>query len=495
MSGSSAYFKSELARWLAFFRRITGKPAFIAGFLLCAFPTGLMLAVLTPPGWAPDESHHLARAAGLLHGAVLGERKPINFANDPNEPGWVAGVKVDTGLWQVSVKNMTVINNQQVFTAQNLLAARAVPAGHDKVFVDISNTVTYFPAAYLPATLGLALGLAVHAPPYICFYLARLFMLAAFLTLGVLALWLTEYGEAALLTLLILPSTLLLAGSVSQDGVLIAMVCLACAALTRGTQGFRLLSLVLMTLFLAAKPPYILLLGVFLLPLSGPGFWRRVRDAALASVPVVLWMAVITVFVVVPFYQPPYHPGPLYAGAPGTPLYLTDPAANLHILLAQPARFITLPCATLVAQSGWLLRGVIGIPKLFEADFPGIYDWLWGACILAAFAGLPFSARPQLLAPRTAQLNFVFVSFLLLATYGLIYIMAYVDWTKVGADQIWGMQPRYVLPLAPFLLFAMPKFRCRFSLHPFVPAIPSILLGIADLGYLPVKLVLSYYLH
>ena len=48
------------------------------------------------------------------------------------------------------------------------------------------------------------------------------------------------------------------------------------------------MGLALFVLFLGAKPPYILMLGAFLLPLSGPGFWRWVREVAIACVPVLI---------------------------------------------------------------------------------------------------------------------------------------------------------------------------------------------------------------
>jgi len=494
MRGYTAGFEVGMTRLLEVFRRYAGKRAFIAFFILCALPNGLMMALLTPPGEVPDEPAHMDRAAGLLHGVILAGRKSYI---DPNTQklAWQAGFKEDAGLAQAAGGQETMIGNLPVYTAADFLAVRAIPSDHRKVFVHMANTVKFFPAAYVPAALGLALGLAVNAPPYVCFYLGRLFMLAAFLALGVLALGLTEYGEAALLSVLILPSTLLLAGSMNQDGVLIAVACLACAALTRGTRRMRLLSIVLAVLLVGAKLPYIFLLGVFVLPLSSPDFWRRVRDAALACAPVLVWVALVGLFVAVPFNRAPYHPGPLYSGDPNVLFDRTSVSANLHILLAQPSRFITLPWSTSVAQGPVILAGLAGVLSSFEVSFPATYDWLWCGCLAVAFAGLAFSPRLVAPAPRAAWVNFLFVSFLLLASYWLILIGEYLDWTNVGMDFISGMQSRYLLPMLPFLLFAIPQLRCRFKLHPFVPAIPSILLGIADLGYLPVKLVLGYYLH
>jgi hypothetical protein len=70
----------------------TAKTAIRALFMLCALLVGIVFTVLTPPGQANDEETHLIRTAGLLHGAILGVRKP---GTDPatGKPILVAGVK------------------------------------------------------------------------------------------------------------------------------------------------------------------------------------------------------------------------------------------------------------------------------------------------------------------------------------------------------------------------------------------------------------------
>jgi hypothetical protein len=64
----------------------------------------------------------------------------------------------------------------------------------------------------------------------------------------------------------------------------------------------------------------------------------------------------------------------------------------------------------------------------------------------------------------------------------------------VGADHVQGMQGRYLLPVLPALLFAVPRWRAA-GLPGFLPAVPAILLGLADLAYVPLKLVYYFYLH
>jgi hypothetical protein len=470
---------------------LTGKPALIACFILCALPVGIMIALLTPPAHSPDELSHLARADSLLHGAMIGARH--NYT-DPytGKPELITGVKADTGLLIYSISNTTEIDNRPVLTAQDFLAARAEPSNHTLTYNSLPNTATYPPTAYLPAAAGLALGLALHEPPYICFLLARLFILAAMLTLGITALAITAYGEALLLAVLLLPMTLFLAATVNQDGVLIGMTCLSGAALTRPGGWSRFLGIGLLALVLCAKQPYAPLLLILLLPLAAPGLARRTRNAVLAALPMLIWTALMAALVIVPFDHPPYHPGPLFLGDRSIIMDHANPAANLHILLQHPARFFTLPAHTAQIGFGQSLREMVGG---LETILPDGYYHLWYLCLAIASAGLVLAPQRNLTTPATALSNFIVVLCSLIACYYLIQITLYLSWTNVGDDIIVGFQGRYLILLLPFLLFAIPALPFRLRLPPLLPALPAIAMGLFDLGYIPIKLVWTYYLH
>lgn len=164
--------------------------------------------------------------------------------------------------------------------------------------------------------------------------------------LGSLALWYAAFGEAVLLTILLLPMTLFLAGSVSQDAIAVAITCFACALLSRNSRASWLAGLLVFLPVLLAKPPYILLLAIFLLPLSRADFGWKLRYLFLGCVPVLVWVGLVTAFVSVPYPVPPYHPGPLFHGDAGIWLDHGDAALNFHILMAAPARLVMLPWHT-----------------------------------------------------------------------------------------------------------------------------------------------------
>lgn len=466
----------------------TFKRLIVLAFLIIALPTGVLMAVLTPPGQVPDEQAHLARALSLLHGAVLAQRLPA-MDGFTHRPVMRTGFMVDAGMVQLLAPPM----KGSTVTAQDYYEIRNAAPDHRLVYIDAPNTATYFPAAYLPATAALAIGFAAHASPYICLLLARLAMLGAFLLLGALALAFTTYGEAVLLTILLLPMTLFLAGSVSQEAVIIALACLSCALLTRGTAASWRAALLVFLAILLAKPPYAPLLLVFLLPLSRATFRPRLGGVALACVPLLIWIGLVIAFVAVPYPIPPYHPGPLYHGNPAIWRDHGDAAANLHILLRHPARFAIFPWRTLQIYHSGLLLELIGVLGLLNIGLPMDYYYAWGGCAAFALAGLLLCKRGEAPRPRDAALNALIAWAAILGAAWAVIIVFYVCFTNAGWLYATGLQGRYFLLPLPFLLFAVPSLRTRLS--PLIPALPVLALGLYDMGFLPLTIARFFYLH
>ncbi len=463
-------------------------------FILCALPVGMIIAALTPPGQSPDEPAHVARAASLLHGAILGVRKTIP---DPNtgQPMQVTGLKVDKGIVTFSVDHTPRIDGRPVVTLDWYNQTHLAPSDHQKRFIRLPNTATYLPVAYLPAAAGLAAGVICQQPPWVDLLLARLGNLAALLALGVAALAITAYGEALLLAVLLLPITLFLAGTVNEDGVLIGLVCLTCAALTRTERRWRLTGIMLLALFVCSKPPYAPLLLVLALPLMRAGLPQRAREVLIAALPMVLWWALMAAFVIVPFGQPLHHPGPLFAGDRAVLIDHTDPKANLHILLSDPTRFITLPWRATQMFFHYEIEDMVAVFGPFQYWLPWHFDLAWIFGLGLAWLGLFFTARPATARQAGPVGAFFTVPLLCVVTYWFIHIMLYISWSDVGADFAQGFQGRYLVVFWPFLLLAVPAAFQKWQLPNWVPALPVIALGLFDLGYLPMQLAMDYYLY
>jgi uncharacterized membrane protein len=495
-----------MGRWQAFVQRYCGKHAVMALFLLCALPVVVTTALVTPPSESPDEVTHYARALSLLHGAIIGV-KTTEIDKNTGKPQWKTGLKVNAGMLLAAYGHQTPFGYRVVVTQDDWNKSEAVAPDSAMFYASLPNTATYFPAAYVPGALGAVVSKWFGATPFHSFITARLCMAVAFVLTGLAALYVTAFGEAVLVTVLLLPMTLFLAGTMNQDGVLVAMTCLAAACLTRAGQtqaarGWRIAGLIIFALVLGAKPPYIFLMGVFALPLFAPGFWRRFAEMLLAMLPVLGWIAIISLFVVVPYGKPPYHPGPLFTGDHAIVLDHADAAAQLHILMERPIRFLVMPLRSTweYAYADYVtVLGVLGPLRILLED--GVYNG-WACGLVFAAFGLLLTRRPDFTPPLRALVNFIAIMAAILATYYVLEITFYLDWTEVGAKLIDGIQGRYALIALPFVMFAIPHIsavpglgRVRFALPPLLLAAPSLAMGVYDIGYIPQKLVLYYYLH
>ena len=161
---------------------------------------------------------------------------------------------------------------------------RSLAWGRPPIFLSFPNTVIYPPFFYLPQVIGVRLGQAAGWTVEASYTLGRWGALGGSFALGALALWHARRGAVLIAVILGLPMTLFLAASVSQDGPLIASGALLAALLSRPAAEMRAspalrigLGLLLAALALA-RPPYILLSLIILLPpwRAAFGGWRAI---------------------------------------------------------------------------------------------------------------------------------------------------------------------------------------------------------------------------
>jgi hypothetical protein len=356
-------------------------------FLLIAAPLMLFFALAVPVNQVPDEITHILRAESVRLGTLMGHR--IDVANPsgqeaPKVRG--AAIWVDAGLSDAAFfMPANTPHNPLKITAELLTSWHAIPWANHRVERVAENVAPYPPLFYVPAAIAMAASKLAGAPPASAILAARLANTTYYLLLGSLTLALARSGRAALLALLLLPMSLSLGASCSQDGLLIATAALTAALLSRtGPSAPERWSWWLgagaLACVILAKPPYLPLAALLLFPLplrradlADPAAMRaRIGAVLLASVPGVLWAACAAAWVSTPFLWPmtdaaPYVPGPLYTGDPSLRLWTTDPSRQLHILLAHPSLFLTLPLVHF-QSSMWLIW--------FAATFIGLLGTL-----------------------------------------------------------------------------------------------------------------------
>lgn len=458
-------------------------------FVVTALPTGLRLALVTPIGQVADEPAHIARAGALLHGELLGHRVP--FRPPGRNTVIVPATMVDAGLIGASFGEMNETCGDQTSVASTAALRWAKARNIDIDF----NTVQYFPALYLPGTLGIAAGRAAGQRPLAALFTGRIFMLLAYLAVAVAAIAIARFGRGLIFATLSLPMALSLGASFNQDGLLIATSALTGALLTLDPARYRRirwLALPAFTLVICSKPPYGLLLFAALVPLAAPRLVRRGLTTAVWALPPLLWVAVMAHVSLMPYLRGSYHPGPLWPGNPATIFHTTDPLANLRVLLAEPARIVTMPVGFLVAN-GWIMTtsaiGSLGWLSI------GLSNWAYGAWLFAVLAAaLGVAAGRDDGGVRWFARDAGAILILVAASVIAVELAIYLSWDDVGAAAISGPQGRYYLLFIPFLMLAIPRLGERIAgrfgpgatgFAEALTALPAIVMAAIDMAYLP----------
>ncbi|HEX3982055.1 MAG TPA: DUF2142 domain-containing protein [Acidisoma sp.] len=430
-------------------------------FLALVLPLGIILAVITPLGGVADETAHALRAESLSHGEIFGFRAPVRLPD--GSVRMAAGVSADLGIQDAAMVDAP----GEWVTNDILRQARAATWRGHRSFAEITPLALYLPVFYAPAAVAIAVTRFLDGGPAAAFIAGRMVNLLVFACLGFLTLSIARRGHAVLLCALALPMEVSLAASLNQDGLLIATCALAIGLLTRdgedgrsGSAGFQpswswIMSGCLLGLVALAKIPYAGLLLILVFPLG----WRRdsamrLAGATLFAAPGLAWAAYAMGHIATPWPPlPPYAPGPLWIGPAGQIFTSPDATAQLHVLLAEPTRILTLTLHSLWAKKAILLE-FIGILGFVSLRLPAGLYVLWGLALAAAMVadrrGRPaptaLSWRDQ--AALAAMLGLIVIA---------IYMSQYLSWTTVGAPIVIGPTGRYFLPLLPAMVFLLPR--------------------------------------
>ena len=407
-------------------------------FLIIALPMMIFFALFVPPFQVPDELPHLFRADQLSYGDIVGTR-----LDDTQSGGSID--KSYRLLFQVFEKEGRV--SKEMFTE-----ADQIPLTGEREFSSFAYTVLYGPFMYIPQALTLFMARKIEANALPAFYCARLFNGLIALLVGFMALRIAKQGRFLIFSVLTMPMTLSLTGSISQDALLLSGSALFLAivsnVLSLGRTPTLKINITLIFLLIAlalGRLPYLLLGVIFLLkPFSS----LQLGNSVLKRWPG--FAALLSVFILVAAW------GKIIGTLEVTHVPLASSSAQITFLLSHPWLLPVIAFDTLKSYGLTYSAGFFGILGLYNVSLPFFFYLIAFLGLCGAFL-LEMTCEPRTLKIRDRWL----IAIALMIGIGAVFLALYLTYTPVGQLKIQGVQGRYFIPFLLPLAFIVPSISIK----------------------------------
>jgi len=394
-------------------------------FLLFSLPLVAILAIWTPPYQSADELAHFFRAYQVAHGRFFGG----------------SGGFVPVAVGQLyGYASKLPFHPHERYTSSEQAEAAKVQWTDTVRYEEFPNTQEYAPTGYIPQALAILLGQAVRASVLHTLILARMLNGGVAIALCALSLFWCRGGKVVMFAVLLLPMTLSLFASASQDATLICCACLAFGLISRQADAGVSLSvcqtLVVSTSLLVmalGRPPYALLASALFIPglvFRGQKIHSWVTSLVLSGsvvmVTVLWWAAYLS------STKSLAKPSPVHG--------VFDAKLQLINLLHHPAILIQV-CESAIKQSVFVLFSTIGILGWLDTVMPFTYYLALSLVLMVCcFAELNRGLKIK------KSLSALILTAALFSAAGVFFIQ-YLIWSPVGSPVIYNLQGRYLIPL------------------------------------------------
>ena len=399
---------------------------------------GWVLLWVIPPFFGNDEEDYVFRAWQVSQGQVIADHH-ADFS----------GGDIPKGLYDAwwSVGAPAAHDFYAKLDPDTVAYYYDAPLGADRPTpMDFRNTALYSPVGFLPHLPAMWLGEAFGLSPFELIHVARAFQYALWLLIMALALRRLPGGQFLWLLLLFMPMSLYQAVTVTVDGLNNALAFLLLASVLRWRR-LRLSMTVRRILFLLVvllavvliKQIYIILAGVMLLipaaQWSSRGRqWGSLLGIGLMALLAGLWWSKLALTV----YEPMM---PL----PGE---LPNPSAQIAWMKAHPWMYLKGLLVGIVEWSTVVWYTWIGILGKTSIELP----WYVYGSVSTFLLVLLFLDRP-ILSLRLWQR--VLMAGIFVAGLLAVFVVITISFKEPGDMSFHGVVGRYLIPFAPFLLFAL----------------------------------------
>ena len=400
-------------------------------YLLIVLPVTFYLSWHMPPFQSADEDSHYLRAVQVAQGGLVSVRTA----------GGQIGGMLPAGTDRLAHGYADFRFHSHVDVPAQRYARDALVKPGVPVAANFANTAVYPPIFYLPAAAGIMIGDATGRGVLTDLRLARLATALCATLVAASAIAITASGALPLFWLLCLPMTLSLFASCSQDALVIACSALVSASISRlayrrhSGPGAWVAVAAGLGCIAAAKLPYLMLAP--LPPLwAGIGRLRssRIRLGILGSL-LLLPLAVGL--------------GWLFLGARAV-IAPNDAGKQMAWLVAHPLHIPDIAIQTLHSQARRLGQEFIGVLGWLDVPLSPVFYGI-SLLVLCVLLG---QERPGRQWPLVLPATLVMIIACGTGIFGALYL----NWTRIGATTVDGLQGRYFIPLACFgTLLLRPK--------------------------------------
>lgn len=399
-------------------------------FILIGSTVGILLILALPKGlyFSWDDQIHYICAYNFLSSSTVKYSKAIDV--------------IETNFFMKEENFSTSEEKKAIYKKLNNFNIK------DKYNKDINNYSTkYNKIIYLPFFIGLSLCRYFDFGFVFSFVIAKVLNLLLYLVLFYFAIKISKNYSKYLFLIGLSFSCMFLASQFSYDPTITAAICLAFSVYMEMIESEKVNGSYLLTFVLSiiwASLPKAIYCPLLFLVLFIPNKKFKNKKMALTIKALISLIAIMLMFTFVL---------PMFIGnvAGDTRGGNTDASAQFHLILSNPIWYAKVLIKFLITSGPDLfinnkmlyLTGYIGnyVSKVLQLCSQVFYILL----LYVVFS----NKTPEGKLPKSIKILF---GFIYLIIFSLISTALFLSFTEVGNESIAGVQPRYFLPLLPFLL-------------------------------------------
>lgn len=398
-------------------------------FLVLGLVFGMIFLLVTPPFQVSDETSHFFKAYDISEGHIFPGSIYAYF------PQSVVSTMIEFSYLQGN-PNQKVNTNDIIFYLNQPLNP------NKKSYIDISNVVIYPPIPYLASAFVMFICKLFNLSPLILMYFGRIINLLLWAILVYFAIKITPIHKWVFLLLALMPMTLFQAASLSADSLNIGLSFLAIAMFLNfslvkekiNSKDILILFFLILALILSKQGYALLLLLFFMIPLDKfENNRKRLFSFTFIGLPSLIIVSMWNFF-----FKNQYIPHTNE---------LISTSGQISFILSNPFNFMHISINNLYSHS-FYIYSFVGTFGWMDTPLPEFMVYLY-ILVLLSISLIDKNELKLNLKQRIIPLTiFSIISILIL-------FFEFITFTTVGNDQIYGIQGRYFIPIAPllFLLF------------------------------------------